>query len=362
MEDMIALEPGMPTSMAATRGDAQAIASTVLKSRLDGKPIVVTGCGTSEHGAMAVAELIDAALLEVRPGPPHLASRQAFEAALDPAPGGVCLAISHEGGTRATILAMRAAREAGATTALITARGDSEAAKLANHALVTPQLDRSWCHTVAYMSAILAGGLIADCIRNVAMPAGAVARYLEQTSRLANQVAHIAAKLKSVRLVVTCGSGADRIAARELALKIEEGARIASVAYDLETLLHGHLAGNDDRDGLVLIATDTRAAGPRIARARQALQAARRIGLTAAGIVSSEAAAALDDELMPAGRLVLPTADQNLGLLGSLTGSALGLQMLTVALVHAVGVNPDLIRREEASYREAAAFAEEDHA
>jgi DNA-binding MurR/RpiR family transcriptional regulator len=33
---------------------------------------------------------------------------------------GVCLAVSHDGGTRATALAVAAARQAGATTAAIT--------------------------------------------------------------------------------------------------------------------------------------------------------------------------------------------------------------------------------------------------
>jgi hypothetical protein len=37
---------------------------------------------------------------------------------------------------------------------------------------------------------------------------------------------------------------------------------------------------------------------------------------------------------------------------------AIALQLLTLGMVHAVGVNPDLIRREEAPYREAAALAE----
>ena len=44
-------------------------------------------------------------------------ARQALDAALDPRAGGICIAISHDGGTRATRLALEAARESGATTA-----------------------------------------------------------------------------------------------------------------------------------------------------------------------------------------------------------------------------------------------------
>jgi hypothetical protein len=42
----------------------------------------------------------------------------------------------------------------------------------------------------------------------------------------------------------------------------------------------------------------------------------------------------------------------------SLLASAPALQLLTLELVHLAGVNPDLIRREEAPYREAAQIAE----
>ena len=49
--------------------------------------------------------------------------------------------------------------------------------------------------------------------------------------------------------------------ARELALKIEEGARIAATALQLESLLHGHLAGCDaETTALVLFAADPRPA------------------------------------------------------------------------------------------------------
>ena len=66
------------------------------------------------------------------------------------------LGISHEGGTWATIEALEAARRAGSGTALITARGESKATEQADAVLVTPMVDRSWCHTVGYTSPIAA--------------------------------------------------------------------------------------------------------------------------------------------------------------------------------------------------------------
>ena len=117
MEDMILAEPGLAPAIASAPG-AEAIAGAVLAAAHAGRPIVVTGCGTSEHGALAVAALLDDALR--RAGVAALPeSRQALDAALDPRAGGLCIGISHDGTTRATILALEAARTAGAATATI---------------------------------------------------------------------------------------------------------------------------------------------------------------------------------------------------------------------------------------------------
>jgi len=57
-------------------------------------------------------------------------------------------------------------------------------------------------------------------------------------------------------------------------------------------------------------------------------------------------------------RIVVPSPAGLPAATGSLLASAPALQLLTLELVHLAGVNPDLIRREEAPYREAAAIAE----
>ncbi len=201
-----------------------------------GEPIVVTGCGTSEHGAMAVAALIADALPDA-----WVESRQALDAAFTPRPGGVCIGISHDGGTRATLLALEAARAAGATIVAITAKPESAVAEAADHVVTTPMLDRSWCHTVAYTSAILAGVAIAGGQRRHELV------WPKRSSRAgpAAALAEAAGGIHGGRRILTTGLGTDEISARELALKIEEGARIPATAHQLETLLHGHLAGCD---------------------------------------------------------------------------------------------------------------------
>ena len=66
----------------------------------------------------------------------------------------------------------------------------------------------------------------------------------------------IAAALGRCNRLLIVGSGLDYPAARELALKIEEGVHLPAAAHQLETIRHGHLAAADDRTGLVLLLTD----------------------------------------------------------------------------------------------------------
>ena len=91
------------------------------------------------------------------------------------------------------------------------------------------------------------------------------------------------------------------------------------------------------------------------------MAAAARLGMPTAGIFSANAARAIPEHLTPAGRLVLPTGVDALPPLRALLGGAAVLQRLTLAMAADAEVNPDLIRREEAPYREAAALVEDRH-
>lgn len=160
MAEMVSAQPEM---VAPILGGPAAvdIARLVTEAVGRGEPVVIAGCGTSEHGAPAIARLLDAGLRQrgLRGG--LVEARQALEAALDPSPGGLFVAVSHDGGTRATLLAAEAARHAGARVALVTANAQGQIAAYANAVVVTPLRDRSWCQTVAYSSVILAGGAVA---------------------------------------------------------------------------------------------------------------------------------------------------------------------------------------------------------
>ncbi len=358
MEEMIASQPGLVAPI-LTDSTTTALAQLILDVDESGEPIVVTGCGTSEHGAMAVAELLDAALGQRGARGGRVEARQALEAALDPRAGGLCMAVTDSGGTRATLLALETARETGASTAAVTANPDGAAAGSVDVALITPVRDRAWCHTVAYTSAILAGAALAAEIAEVDLDAEQITALLAQAVTPDAAEREIARSMRGLRLLHVVGSGADRTSARELALKIEEGARRPAVARDLETLLHGHFVACGPDTGLIVILTDGRGGERLWRRAIQGMEAAARLEMPVAAILSQDAAQAIPDALTPAGRIVVPSGDDPMPPLRALLLGAAALQRLTLAMVAEAGVNPDLIRREEAPYRDAAALVED---
>ena len=355
MEEMILAQPSLVESILGADGpDLAALRDTVLASARAGAPVVVTGCGTSEHGALAVAELLSDAFR--RKGISSRAeARQALDAALDPRAGGVCIAISHEGATRATQLALDAARANGASTVIVTACGDAACVASADRAFVTPTHDDSWCHTLAYTSAILAGANIAGRALDAEGMVSA-RRAIETTIERRGDFAVAAAHLNRAGRIVTAGLGIDQIGSGELALKIAEGARVPTTAYHLETLLHGHLAGCDaETTSLVLLGLDPRLGARRDRRLALVAQAAQVIGITTVAIAPGKV---LRDLPRSVHRVVLDPIDGPDGLLTALLQGTLAVQLLTLGLVQLVGVNPDLIRREEAAYREAAHAAD----
>ena len=356
MQEMIAAQPVVAEEMLASPSPvAGAIADAVGEALAAGRPVTVIGCGTSEHAAHAVAALMGGTVAHERRA--LVRARPAMSAALDPTDG-VCLAVSHDGGTRATALAVAAAREAGARTALITHDPSGSVAAGADHVLVTPRHDESWCHTLAYTSAMLAAATIAGRLGALAVPPAAAGNLLRSVTEL--DAAPVAEALAGNRVVLCAGAGIDHITARELALKIAEGARMPTVALELETVLHGQLAGHDAGDALILVAIDDRAQPERLSRrAAHVAKAAAAIGLPVAALLSTSHAQALPAELTPAGRLVLELTSELDPTLACLLAGAGALQTLTLALAHARGTNPDLIRREEAPYRQAAQVAED---
>ncbi len=96
--------------------------------------------------------------------------------------------------------------------------------------LATVEIDRSWCHTVGYVSPIVAATVTADVLAD----RGGRWHGLGDRVRAGIEAAHgagadgsrpdesIAATIAAAPHLLVIGSGVDRIAARELTLKVEE--------------------------------------------------------------------------------------------------------------------------------------------
>jgi fructoselysine-6-P-deglycase FrlB-like protein len=243
---------------------------------------------------------------------------------------------------------------AGARTALITAAGSTPARDLADVVLTTPLRDKSYCHTVGYTSPMLAGFCAASAYREEAFPAAGLARYLRDLLTMRPRALEIGRELGKAERLIAAGSLIDVPTARELALKIAEGAWVPTAMLGVEDTLHGHLVAHDADSALVVIVTGGPNAGLAADRARELLMAARRIGLRTAAIVSPDLKNRILAEDVSAGLLVIPPAELP-EIVISLLGGAVALQLLTTGLVHARKTNPDLLRREQAPYREAVA-------
>lgn len=345
MSDMVAAQRELPGPILAHPA-AALIAAAVAEAAAAGEPVVVTGCGTSEHAALAAGTLIADALGERG----TVLVRQSFNLACDPSPH-LCIAVSHGGTSSATVAALEAVARAGGRTCLITAASASNAHVVADLVFPTPLDDASWCHTVAYTSPMLAGAAIAASLAGTTLDPDALSAHIAACDAAVADLGAAAARLSALARLLAVGSGVDATTASEQALKIEEGAWIPTTYLQLETLLHGHLPGADERSGLVAFLLDPLSFAERAARTRQALAAAAAIGITTLLVTSEEAPTELREAADETA--VLPAAGA-LGRLGALLGGAVALQRLTLAFAGARGTNPDLLRRDDERYRRAA--------
>jgi glutamine---fructose-6-phosphate transaminase (isomerizing) len=250
----------------------------------EGASVLFTGCGTSFHAAVACGQ-----------------AAQALEVVLGNAPAAdVLVALSHEGTTRLTTEAVEGF---GGETWLISGAPDSPLARLVDHVVVAaPEIEKSYCHTASYTSAIAAGRALLG--ENVAGLAEAVERELA-TEPL---------PVSEHERFLVAGSGRDLPTVLEAVLKLREGAHVAAEAHHTEQLLHGHLAAVDSAVRCFVLEGEGRAAE----RAREAVAALGELGCQTTLVSSSH-----------------PVVD------------IVPFQRLTVDLADARGVDPDLIRRDE---------------
>src|SRR6478672_1855845 len=99
MTDMIAAEPSLARRiverLARPESPAARLAAEVRATLEAGDPVILTGCGTSEHAALAAAEILGEAARAADIANAIVSSEQAFELSLAPPPRGLVIGISH---------------------------------------------------------------------------------------------------------------------------------------------------------------------------------------------------------------------------------------------------------------------------
>ena len=259
--------------------------------RLPASRILFTGCGTSFHAAQTGGEAVQALDLVLRP------DRDAD----------VLVAISHEGTTKLTLEAVRAWQ---GEKWLVTGAPDSPIAAECDEVVVAaPEIEKSWCHTASYTSAVAA--IAAMRGQDISELPEAVEEELERPALATDHQRFLVA-----------GAGSAWPTAQEAVLKLREGAFLAAEAHHTEQLLHGHLAGVDETVRCFVLEGEGRAAE----RARDALAALRELGC--------------DVEFVPTRH---PVVD------------IVRFQLLTLALAEKRGVNPDHIRTDDPRWKRARA-------
>jgi glutamine---fructose-6-phosphate transaminase (isomerizing) len=245
-----------------------------------GARVVFTGCGTSFHAAQTGGWAVDA-----------------LEAVLKPPLADIMVCVSHEGGTALT---MEAEQAFGGDVWLVTGNPESELAERADEVIVvTPQLERSWCHTASYTCAVAAIEALNG--EEIAWLPAAVEEALRADVQPFDQ-----------KRVIVAGAGRDWPTAQEAVLKLREGAWVDASAYQTEELMHGHLAAVDERVRAFVLEGEGRAAE----RAHDAVAQLETLGCEVTLVPTSH-----------------PVVD------------IVRFHLLTLAVADARGIDPDPIRR-----------------
>ena len=360
MTEMIEAEPALAVRLLGRLAEDPAtteLAAAIRTAARERAPVILTGCGTSETAAQGGVEILRESLAASGDADAVVLSEQAFELALRPPARGIVIGITHEGGTGATNAALRAAAAGGARTGAITVSAGSPAGPLADIVIATDELDQSWCHTIGFLSPLLAAAAVGAKLRDAVLDPGPVSALLAAGTRTATAAEAFASPLATASQLLSVASGADRPTGREFALKVEEASWLPTAYRDLETLLHGHFPATGPETGLVLFLVDRSGREERIARARQALAGAQVLGIRAGAVLAASFDADLDAQLTPAGRILVHDAPELDAASAALFGATTVFQLLTERLARARGTNPDLIRRDDPTYQQAASVS-----
>ncbi len=325
--------------------ESQVLAADELAARATrARRIHLCGVGTSWHAALVGEHLFKAVgLAETR-------AWNSFEFASYPPPltgDDLVIVMAHSGTKRYPSEALSLAKEAGASTAIVTSQTSQANLEQADVVVRTTSRDRSAAFTVSHTGAMAALALVASRLpdgkevgRDLARLPSFVASALEKEE----EVRQLVERVQDFRWYCFAGWGPNTSTAYEAALKVNEAAYDVTTAYQLEQFLHGPFVATGPRCLVTLVAPP----GPGYERS---VEVGKAVKATGAGLAALVAEA--DEEMTSVADnvLVLPSVAEAL----SPIVYVVPLQLFTYWLALERGRNPDTFRLDDPTHRAARA-------
>ena len=311
--------------------------------------LFLVGIGTSHHAAQVGEHFV-----RVYGGGLPVQALHSFDFALygpELAERDCVVVLSHRGGKRFSLEALRRAREAGCRTALIAGEGEVAGAAHADVTFRTVGQDRSSAHTISYVGALAVLALLAERVGRHRTGSSLLERdfltdelpeALRACLSTEGEMGRLAGEHRDHRRYWLAGGGPSAITAQEIALKIKETSYLQAEGMSTEAMLHGPFQCVEPDDLFILIAP----AGAAQARTVELAGLVREIG--APYLVVGDGT---PEELGQAasGWCVIPPVPEPFTALTCL----LPLQLLTYHLALARGTNPDGFRLEDPRFARA---------
>ena len=309
------------------------------------KRLVLVGTGTSNHAAQVGGHVMR--------GFSRLPTQAwtAFDFCLyGPrlTPEDCVVGISHRGGKRYTVDAMRLARQAGCRTALIAGEGEPVAGEYAEVVFPTVAQERSSAHTVSHTASVAVvttlaqrlggqdGGLSDELLREQ------IPEALRAGIECEAEAKRWADAFFACRRIWLVGGGPSAVVAQEIALKIKETSYLQAEGLAIETMLHGPFTCVEAEDLFVLLAP----AGAARERVVELAAMVREIGARYV-VVGDRSSSALADGAD--GSCLVPEVPEPFSALTCLVP----LQLFTYHLALQCGTNPDGFRLDDPRFARA---------
>ena len=341
----------IPQAVRETLRRNGAPASAAAELLADRRFLFYTGCGTASYAAMLAERVATAA-----GGRPRSIALPASELSSNPGrvdPNCGVLGVSHSGITKATVDAMRSAKDRSARTVGVTHFAGRPLAAVSDRLLVVGNgPDRSRCHTKCFVAGALGAAMVGRAWEDLSAR-GPHASLEAWQSRVASlpplqevvlrEVESASKELASTHLrrraTFIVGSGPNEPVAFEAALKLKETSFIAAEGLETEQMLHGPWQALD-AESLVFVVVGT---GPGRGRALDLLRAVRVLGGHAIAVAEER-----DREVAAASEAVLPVppVDEFLSPFVNIIPLYLYAYHASVARGH----NPDVLRYLEPRY------------